>query len=148
MEIQSVGKDVAQVRLSRAEVLAIRNITERVDLVPFELRGPQQIFERLAAQFGALADSLDHPSWATGRATHADPERATTRDEFGEFLRAVLADFAESGHREWENNTLERFLDGLSAFALARVIDRAAEEQEVASWALFAGLIVTATGYE
>jgi hypothetical protein len=41
----------------------------------------------------------------------------------------VLADFDESGHIGRENNTLERFPDGLSAFALARVNARSNEEQ-------------------
>ncbi|MCR1781909.1 hypothetical protein KVF89_05120 [Nocardioides carbamazepini] len=148
MEISSVGDDVAEVRLSRAEVLAIRNITERAEMVPFELRGPHQIFERLAAQFGAVAESMGDPSWATGRATHVEPESTTTRDEFGDFVLGVLADFSESGRSEWENNTLERFLDGLSAFALARVNGRSDGEQEQPSWNLFAELIVAATGYE
>ena len=148
MEISSVGDDFAEVRLTRAEVLAIRHITERAEMVPFELRGPHQIFDRLASQFAALAESLSDPSWATGRATHVDPEPATSRDDFGEFVLGVLADFNESGHSEWENNTLERFLDGLSAFALARVHGRADGEQEQPSWALFAELIVAATGYE
>ncbi len=58
MEIQSVDNDFAEVRLARAEVLAIRNITERAGVVPIELRGPQEIFQRLASQFGALAESI------------------------------------------------------------------------------------------
>lgn len=148
MEIQSVDNDFAEVRLTRAEVFAIRNITERAEMVPFELRGPHQIFERLASQFDALAESLSQPSWATGRATHVSPESATTRDEFGEFVLGVLADFDESGLNEWENNTLKRFLDALGAVALARLNGRADEEQEAASWSLFAEMIVAATGYE
>lgn len=60
----------------------------------------------------------------------------------------MLADFAESGRAEWENNTLERFLDGLAASALARVNGHAGGLQEEASWALFAELIAAATGYE
>jgi hypothetical protein len=147
VEISSAGSEGADVRLTRGEVLAIRNIAERADMVPFELRGPGQMFERLASQFGELAESMTSPSWTTGRATSAD-SGATTRDEFGEFVLGVLADFAGSGRAEWENNTLERFLDGLAAFALARVNGRAVEEQEMASWALFAELIAAATGYE
>lgn len=148
MENQSVDNDFAEVRLTRAEVLAIRNITERAGMVPFELRGPQEIFQRLASEFGALAESMGGPSWATGRATHVSPEPATTRDGFGDFVLGVLADFDESGLNEWENNSLRHFLDALGAFALARVNGRAKEEQEAASWPLFAELIVAATGYE
>jgi hypothetical protein len=62
MEISSVGDGFAQVRLTRAEVLAIRNIAERAEKVPFELRGPHEIFKRLASQFGALAESLGESS--------------------------------------------------------------------------------------
>lgn len=148
MEISSADSEGADVRLTRGEVLAIRNIARRADLVPLELRGPGQMLERLATQFGDLAESMDNPSWTIGRATHVEPE-PTTRDEFGEFVLGVLADFAESGRAEWENNTLERFLDGLAAFALARRVDgRAGELQEGASWALFAELVAAATGYE
>ena len=148
MESQSVDNDFAEIRLTRAEVFAIRNITERAEMVHFELRGPEEIFQRLASQFGALAETMGDPSWATGRATHVSPELATTRDGFGDFVFAVLADFDESDLNEWENNSLRRFLDALGAFALARVNGREREEQEVASWPLFAELIVTATGYE
>jgi len=148
MEISSVGDGFAEVRLTRAEVLALRNITEHAEMVPFEVRGPHEIFERLASQFGALVGSLGESSLATGRSTHVEPEPSSSRDEFGDFVLGVLADFEESGHMEWENNTLGRFLDGLSAFALARVNDRSAQEQEQPSWKLFAELIVAATGYE
>ena len=148
MEISSVGDGFAEVRLTRAEVLAIRNIAERAEMVPFELRGPHEIFERLASQFGAVAESVGESSLDTRRSTHVEPEPSSSRDEFGDFVLGVLADFDESGHIEWENNTLGRFLDGLSAFALARVNGRSEEEQERPSWKLFAELIVAATGYE
>ena len=148
MEISSVGDGFADVRLARAEVLAIRNISERAGMVPFELRGPHEIFERLASHFGALAESLARSSLVTGRSTYVEPGQATSRDEFGEFVVGVLADFDESGDIEWENNTLGRFLDGLSAFALARVNGRSDDDQEQPSWKLFAELIAAATGYE
>jgi len=37
----------------------------------------------------------------------------------------VLADFRSTGKAEWENDNLDRFLDGLSAFAGARLVDAA-----------------------
>lgn len=72
----------------------------------------------------------------------------STRDDFVGFLLAVLADFRSAGGSEWENGTLERFLDGLSAFAAARVNDQTDLWQEQASWRLFAEMIQAATGYE
>lgn len=139
--------DLALVRLTRAEVLAIRNVAERAETMPFELRGPREVLDRLASHFGELAEAFGQPSWVTGRATEVEHD-ATTRDEFGEVVLGMLADFTGSGRVEWENNTLERFLDGLAALALARVSGRADEEQEKASWALFAELVAAATGYE
>ncbi|HEY7222823.1 MAG TPA: hypothetical protein VH561_04305 [Micromonosporaceae bacterium] len=87
-------------------------------------------------------------AFETGRATDADPSTVNTRQDFAEFLGAVLADFRSSGPAEWENGTLERFLDGFGAFAEARVVDQPVPEQELASWRLFAEIVRAATGYE
>ena len=81
-----------------------------------------------------------------GRPTGERPTGIQTRDDFGDYLLRVLGDFREAGAAEWENNTLERFLDGLSAFALARVVDQAG--QEAPTWQLFAEMVAAATGYE
>lgn len=85
-------------------------------------------------------------AYETGRATTADSSRVSDRDGFGDFLEVVLGDFTFSGNREWENNTLERFLGALAAFAEARVI--ADNDQDTPTWRLFAEMIVAATGYE
>ena len=74
------------------------------------------------------------------------PSGIRTRDDFADYLLRVLGDFRESGATKWENNTLDHFLDGLSAFALARVVDQAG--QEAPTWQLFAEMIPAATGYE
>jgi hypothetical protein len=84
----------------------------------------------------------------TGRATDVDPSNVETRDDFARFLLAVLADFRSTGEAEWENGTLDRFLDGLSAFAHARVVEVPEIGQEQASWRLFAEIVRAATGYE
>jgi hypothetical protein len=55
--------------------------------------------------------------YETGRPTVDRPSGIRTRDDFGDYVERVLGDFREEGEREWENNTLDRFLDGLSAFA-------------------------------
>jgi hypothetical protein len=85
-------------------------------------------------------------SHETGRSTTADPSTVTERDQFADFLEVVLGDFTFSGHREWENNTLERFLGALAAYSEARVIGM--KDQDMPAWRLFAEMIVAATGYE
>ena len=86
-------------------------------------------------------------SYETGRFTTADPATVTDRDSFGDFVEVVLGDFRlGGGQSEWENGTLERFLEALAAFAASRVIDK--ENQESATWRLFAEMIVAATGHE
>ena len=83
----------------------------------------------------------------TGRPTNADTSTVSSRDELAGFVEAVLADFRlGGGEAEWENATLDRFLAALAAIAGARLVD--AEDQEAASWWLFAEMIAAATGYE
>jgi hypothetical protein len=83
----------------------------------------------------------------TGRNTSADPSAVATRDDFANFLDAVLADFRSAGESEWENATLERFLDGFAASSSARQVFHRGD-QETPTWRLFADMIVAATGYE
>jgi len=87
-------------------------------------------------------------NYETGRATDVDPSNVETRDDLARFLSAVLADFRSTGEAEWENGTLDRFLDGLSAFADARLLEAPEPDQEQASWRLFAEILRAATGYE
>ena len=87
-------------------------------------------------------------NYETGRGTGVDPSNVETRDDFARFLLAVLADFRPTGEAEWENGTLDRFLDGLSAFADVRAVEAPEPDQEQASWRLFAELVRAATGYE
>jgi hypothetical protein len=97
---------------------------------------------------GPRAGRMHHVTYETGRNTSADPSGVATRDDFANFLDAVLADFRSAGESEWENATLERFLDGFAAFAAAREVDRDRGDQEAPTWGLFAEMIVAATGYE
>lgn len=86
-------------------------------------------------------------AYESGRSTTADPTVVTDRDTFGDFLEVVLGDLRlGGGSSEWENSTLEDFLEALAAFAEARVIDQG--DQDNATWRLFAEMIVAATGYE
>jgi hypothetical protein len=87
-------------------------------------------------------------AYETGRITTPDPSAVTTRDQLGEFVRAMLQDFERSGHAEWENPTLDRFLEALAAVVEARFVDGEAAAQEVATWRLVAELLAAATVYE
>jgi hypothetical protein len=87
-------------------------------------------------------------TYQTGRATHVDPSRVETRDDFANFLSAVLVDFRETGASEWENGTLEDFLDAFAAYAGARLVDVPEQQQEHASWRLFAEIVHAVTGFE
>jgi hypothetical protein len=92
-------------------------------------------------------DELPYPSVASGgRPANVGPSSVDTRDRFAAFLQDLLGEYRSGGGRtEWENGTLERFLDALAALADSRVVGRA--DQEVPSWQLFAEIIAAATGY-
>ncbi|MEV6600126.1 hypothetical protein AB0M36_25225 [Actinoplanes sp. NPDC051346] len=64
------------------------------------------------------------------------------------FFSAVLADFRSTGATDWENGTLDHFLDGLTAYADARVAEAPDLDREQASWRLFAAMVQAATGHE
>ena len=86
-------------------------------------------------------------TYETGRPTDADASLVETRDDFAAFVSDVLADFAERGGScEWENGTLDRFLDGMAAFAAARL--QGGADQEKPTWKLFAEIIAAGTAYE
>ena len=84
----------------------------------------------------------------TGRAADVEPSGVETRTDFAHFLAAVLADFRATGAAEWENGTLDRFLDAFAAFAAARVTGVPEQHQDHASWKVFAEIVQAATGYE
>ena len=109
------------------------------------------------AETSAHADERTSPSrgwhrcsmdYETGRFTTAEPTEVRTREDFATFAEALLRDFRDKGSSEWENTTLENFLDALAAFSDARLVDRDPSEQEVSSWRLFAEILAAATGYE
>jgi hypothetical protein len=53
-------------------------------------------------------------SYETGRFTDVDLSGVVTRDDFAVFRAAVLADFRSASTSEWENGTLDRFLDAFA----------------------------------
>jgi hypothetical protein len=58
VNVSAASKDLAVVELSRAEVLALRNLLEYAPYVPLEARGPLGIFERLLAEFQPIAAGM------------------------------------------------------------------------------------------
>jgi hypothetical protein len=96
----------------------------------------------------AVRQTLGMGPYDTGRFTSADPSAVRTRDDLAEFVGQMLRDYQAAGSTEWENGTLERFLDALEAFAGARAVDQPEEQQERPSWRLFAQILAAATDYE
>ena len=73
-----------------------------------------------------------------------------TKKEFDYFLKCFLAECANS-HPEWQNTTLIDFLSGLESFnfQMDKVFrDNQTIDPEVASWTLFARMLINATVYE
>lgn len=58
VDVVSIPSDDVAIGLSRAEVLALRNILQYAPWIPLEVRGPGAIFERLVAQFEDLANAM------------------------------------------------------------------------------------------
>lgn len=87
-------------------------------------------------------------SFESGRSTTADASAVRTSEDFASFAEALVRDFRDRGSSEWENTTLDNFLDALAVFSDARLVDRESSEQEIASWPLFAEILAAATGYE
>jgi hypothetical protein len=62
-------------------------------------------------------------------------------------LEAMRADLHAHPH-EWENHTLERYLDALAAIIASLLANPGENLPEQPSWALIAELLVAASGYE
>lgn len=71
-----------------------------------------------------------------------DVAAVKTVGDVARMVERVLADLNGTGRDEWENATLERFLDALSG-----VLDSGRYEQPP-TWADVAEILVRATGYE
>lgn len=87
----------------------------------------------------------------TGRAANVDVEQVATHSDLVLMLERMHADFTDSGKDEWENPTLDRYLDALAAFAeaLPAVYANQGEPMpEQPTWGLVALLLAGATGYE
>lgn len=81
---------------------------------------------------------------------HEMANHVRTREELADFVSALLDDLRENGH-EWENPTLERFLDAMSAWIRAmpathRNLGRSAPT--LPDWATLAQILYAARLYE
>jgi hypothetical protein len=88
------------------------------------------------------------PTWQTGRfADVSGVEQVASREDLQRVVAQMRADLAGSGWREWENPTLDRFLD-----AIEGVVDGLPSQELTGAarpyWALVARILVAATGYE
>lgn len=89
--------------------------------------------------------------YETGRPTTADPGDVVTHADFVTFLRSLLQDYELSGKTEWENPTLDRFLEALEALADAwpQVCrNEGTTMPEQPTWRLIAELLAGTTAYE
>jgi hypothetical protein len=79
------------------------------------------------------------------------PATITSRDEFSEFIRAVLRDWEQSG-ASWENGDLCSYLEAMAAWLAepAGYYRNFAPEvnPDVPSWRLFADALLAARVYE
>jgi hypothetical protein len=82
----------------------------------------------------------------TGPFADVAPEQVSavrSADDLVAVVRRMHEDLHDKGEQEWENGTLDRFLEALAAVTE----DRAFDGREP-SWADVADLLVGATGYE
>ncbi len=90
--------------------------------------------------------------YSTGRAARVgDLETVATRDDLRRVVGQMHSDFVESGVLEWENATLERFLEAMAGYL--RDLDGYFHNRDEAipdqpDWHLVALLLVAASGYE
>lgn len=90
--------------------------------------------------------------WQTGRSAHVDRDvPVASRQDVQRVLAQMRADLAGRGSQEWENPTLDRFLDALEA-VLDSLPSRLARQDNAETaqpdWAFLADILVAATGYE
>lgn len=79
-----------------------------------------------------------------------DLERAAAADDVATIVEKMLADL-EVHPAEWENHTLERFLDALARCLSSQrqlYANAGRAYPDTTTWRLFAEALVAATGYE
>jgi hypothetical protein len=80
-----------------------------------------------------------------------DPQEVRSRDQFSEFAASLSRDLHDN-FDEWENPTLERFLEAMAAYALdapGSLKNSGSQiDPERPSWELFALILAGARVYE
>jgi hypothetical protein len=84
--------------------------------------------------------------YRTGRfARTSAPAEVRSSGDLARVIADMGRDLEGTGQAEWENATLSRFLEALSAILNE---DRADQQNAQPTWATFASALVTATGHE
>ena len=90
--------------------------------------------------------------WQTGRFAHVDcAGPVASRQDAQRVIAQMRADLAGRGSQEWENPTLDRFLEALEVVLdglPGRFAWQGKAEPAQPDWALLADILVAATGYE
>jgi hypothetical protein len=101
---------------------------------------------------GAYRPVSTPPGYASGRSAHVTSlDRVASRSDVQRVIAEMRADLADTGAREWENPTLESFLGALEGFLRdipGYFANRGEPVPAQPDWALFARILVAATGYE
>ena len=85
-----------------------------------------------------------------GLGPNMTPESVNSKRDFVQFVEELHADLAESPD-EWENPTLDRFLEAIAAWASASdnyYRNTARPVPDNASWRFFAEVLAAARSYE
>lgn len=83
--------------------------------------------------------------WQTGRSAEVSGVgQVATCGDLQRVIMEMRADLAGRGRREWENPTLERFLEALEAV----IEGRGGTDSAQPDWVFLAEVLVAATGYE
>jgi hypothetical protein len=118
--------------------------------------GPVFVQLRRELQTGEPAEAFRRVApvddWSTGRpAAVRDLRGVATREDLRRLVAQMHADFLDSGVLEWENATLERFLEAMAAYLgdLDGYFHNSGEPvPDQPDWHLVALLLVAASGYE
>lgn len=87
----------------------------------------------------------------TGRPANVDSHGVRTHADLVEMLGRMRDDYHQSGRDEWENATLDRYLEALQALAhaLPNLYANCGQSMpEQPTWEMVALLVAGATGYE
>lgn len=90
-------------------------------------------------------------AYETGRPADVDSDEVASHVQLVEMLERMHADYKGTGKDEWENASLDRYLEALAALAdaLPHLYENRGEAMpEQPTWEMVAILLAGATGYE